>query len=47
MEKGLDVYVYDELFAEEEILEMGLRFIDPDWADLVFDGFGMKMERGQ
>ena len=39
MEKGLNVYVYDELFAEEEILEMGLRFIEPDCADLVFDGF--------
>ena len=46
VEKGLDVYVYDEMFAEEEILEMGLRFIAPDCADLVFDGFGMKIERG-
>ncbi|MCK5108736.1 MAG: hypothetical protein KAR25_03510, partial [Methanosarcinales archaeon] len=39
MKKGLDVYMYDELFAEEEILSMGLRFIEPDCADLVFDGF--------
>jgi UDP-N-acetyl-D-mannosaminuronic acid dehydrogenase len=39
MEKGLNVYVYDEMFAEEEIFGMGLRFIEPDCADLVFDGF--------
>lgn len=39
VEKGLDVYVYDELFTEGEILDMGLRFIEPDCADLVFDCF--------
>jgi len=39
MEKGLNVYVYDEMFTEEEIFGMGLRFIEPDCADLVFDGF--------
>jgi len=39
MEKGLDVYVYDELFIEEEILEMGLKFIEPVEADFVFDSF--------
>jgi len=39
MEKGLDVYVYDELFIKEEILEMGLKFIEPVEADFVFDSF--------
>jgi len=39
MEKGLNVYVYDELFAEEEILEIGLKFIEPVEADFVFDSF--------
>jgi len=39
MAKGLDVYVYDELFAEEEILEIGLKFIEPVEADFVFDSF--------
>ena len=43
MENGLDVYVYDELFAEEEILVMGLRFIEPVEADLVFDSFKLVM----
>jgi UDP-N-acetyl-D-mannosaminuronic acid dehydrogenase len=43
MEKGLDVYVYDELFAEEEILGMGLKFIEPVEADFVFDGFKLVM----
>ena len=43
MEKGLDVYVYDELFAEKEILGMGLKFIEPVEADFVFDGFKLVM----
>jgi UDP-N-acetyl-D-mannosaminuronic acid dehydrogenase len=44
-EKGLDVYVYDELFSSEEIDGIGLCFIEPEDADLVFDCFGLKMER--
>ena len=43
VEKGLDVYVYDELFAEEEILEFGLKFIKPAEADFVFDSFKLAM----
>ncbi len=39
MKKGLNVYAYDELFTREEIEEMGLRFIEPEDADLVFDCF--------
>lgn len=45
MERGLDVYVYDELYSSEEVGEMGLRWIMPEDADLVFDCFGLKMER--
>ncbi len=39
MKKGLNVYAYDELFTREEIEEMGLRFIELEDADLVFDCF--------
>ena len=39
MERGLDVYVYDEMFPKEEIEEMGLRFSKPEDADVVFDCF--------
>jgi len=39
MKKGLNVYAYDELFTREEIEEMGLRFIEPKDADMVFDCF--------
>lgn len=46
-EKGLIVFVYDELFSKEEIEEMGLKWIKPDEADLVFDCFELKMERLQ
>ncbi|OGM11198.1 GDP-mannose dehydrogenase [Candidatus Woesebacteria bacterium RBG_16_34_12] len=41
IKKGLNVYVYDELFAREEIVEMGLKFIDPEDADIVFDSFDL------
>ena len=48
MEKGLDVYVYDEMFSREEIKAIGLRFIEPKDADLIFDCFELKIEpRGE
>lgn len=44
MERGLDVYVYDELYSREEVGEMGLRWIMPEDADLVFDCFRLNLE---
>lgn len=43
MEKGLNVFVYDELFSKEEIEKIGLRWIEPNEADLVFDAFELKI----
>lgn len=42
MEKGLDVYVWDEMFTKEEIEKMSLRYLQPEEADLVFDCFRLK-----
>ncbi len=44
MKKGLNVYAYDELFTREEIEGMGLRFIKPKDADIVFNCFKLAME---
>ncbi|MCK4526061.1 nucleotide sugar dehydrogenase [candidate division WOR-3 bacterium] len=44
VKKGLNVFVFDKLFFSEEIEEMGLRFIEPKDADLVFDCFKLKIE---
>jgi UDP-N-acetyl-D-mannosaminuronic acid dehydrogenase len=41
MKKGLNVYVHDELFTREEIERMGLMFIEPVDADIVFDSFDL------
>lgn len=41
-EKGLIVYVYDELFSREEIEEIDLRYLDPEKADLIFDSFKLR-----
>ena len=41
MKKGLNIYANDELFTGEEIEEMGLRFIEPRDADIVFDCFDL------
>ncbi len=41
-EKGLNVYVYDEVFSREEIEEMDLRYLDPEKADLIFDSFKLR-----
>lgn len=45
MEKGLNVYVHDELFTKDEIEKMGLGFIEPEKADLVFDSFELSIRR--
>lgn len=39
MEKGLNVYVFDEMFTREEIEGIGLRYLEPEEADIVFDCF--------
>ena len=38
-EKGLDVYVYEDLFSENEMKKEKLRFANPDEVDIVFDAF--------
>lgn len=42
-EKGLDVGVFDELFTREEVERIGLRWLEPEEADLVFDCFALKI----
>jgi UDP-N-acetyl-D-mannosaminuronic acid dehydrogenase len=39
MEKGLNVGVWDELFTREEVERLGLRWREPEKADIVFDCF--------
>ena len=43
MDKGLNVFVYDDLFTEEEVEELGLRWMEPDRADVVFDCFSLRL----
>ncbi len=43
MEKRLNVFVYDEMFNKEEIEKLGLKWIEPNEADLVFDAFELKI----
>jgi UDP-N-acetyl-D-mannosaminuronic acid dehydrogenase len=38
-EKGLDVFAFDPLLSEEEMRKLGLQWIRPEEADLVFDSF--------
>jgi UDP-N-acetyl-D-mannosaminuronic acid dehydrogenase len=44
MEKGLDVYVFDPLLSEKDVQTKGLRYIDPQMADLIFDPFLLTFE---
>jgi len=44
-EKGLNVGVYDEMFNKEEIEKLGLRWMEPNDADVVFDPFELKITR--
>jgi UDP-N-acetyl-D-mannosaminuronic acid dehydrogenase len=43
MEKGLNVFAYDELLTAEEIEKLGLRWIEPESADIVFDSFNLQL----
>lgn len=43
MEKGLNVYAYDDLFSKGEIEKMQIRFIEHNDADIIFDCFDMKI----
>lgn len=43
IKKGLNIYVYDELFTKEEIEQMGFIFIEPENADIVFDCFKLSI----
>jgi UDP-N-acetyl-D-mannosaminuronic acid dehydrogenase len=45
MEKELNVFVYDEMFSREEVERIGLRWIEPSDADIVFDTFELKFQR--
>ena len=42
-EKGLDVYVYDDLFSENELKKENLRFANLEDVDLVFDTFTLEI----
>ena len=44
-EKGLNVYVYDELFGREEIDRMGLKFTELEKSDIVFDSFKLIIQK--
>lgn len=44
-EKGMDVYVYDELFSENELKNENLRFANPNETDVVFDSFGLAITK--
>ncbi len=41
MAQGLNVFVYDELFTANEVEEIGLNWIEPREADLIFDCYGL------
>jgi len=45
MKKGLNVFVYDEMFSKEEVEKLGLKWIEPNNADVVFDPFELKITR--
>ncbi len=42
-DKGLKIYVYDDLFTLEEVERLGFKWIEPEEADVVFDSFKLKI----
>ena len=44
VEKGLDAYVWDPLMSEQDVQNKGLRYLEPEKADLSFDPFNLEFE---
>jgi len=44
VEKGLNAFVNDEMFGREEVEKLGLKWIKPNEADVVFDAFELKTQ---
>jgi len=44
VEKGLNTFVYDEMLGREEVEKLGLKWIKPNEADVVFDTFELKTQ---
>jgi UDP-N-acetyl-D-mannosaminuronic acid dehydrogenase len=42
VKKGLDVYVSDPLLSKNDVKSKGLRYINPEESDLIFDPFELK-----
>jgi UDP-N-acetyl-D-mannosaminuronic acid dehydrogenase len=42
-EKGLKVYVHDDLYTRDEIEQMNLSFATPDMVDIIFDPFTLEL----
>lgn len=45
MDKGLDIYVFDDLLSEQEVESKGFRYIKPEEADLAFDCFHLAFKK--
>ena len=43
-EKGLNVYACDDLLSPPEIERLGLKYLEPTDADMIFDCFNLKLE---
>ena len=46
-EKGLDVYVHDDLYTKDEIERLGLRHLEAEQADIVFDPFLLELKENR
>ena len=44
IKRGFNVFVYDNMFTKEEIEKMGLKYIEPENADVVFDCFNLTIK---
>ena len=42
-EKGLNVYVHDDLYTRDEVEQMNLSFATPDMVDIIFDPFTLEL----
>ncbi|MEM2110111.1 MAG: nucleotide sugar dehydrogenase, partial [Candidatus Odinarchaeota archaeon] len=43
-DKGFNVYVFDELYSKKEIEAMGLSYLEPRLADMVFESFTLEIK---
>jgi UDP-N-acetyl-D-mannosaminuronic acid dehydrogenase len=47
MEKGVDIYAYDDILEKQDVEKLGLKWLKPEDSDILFDSFNLTININQ